>query len=99
MNRLLSLIRSLVSTAFPTKQQPNPTIDCYGQNSCGLSENQIQAIMEWLFLSLMNAGYFGNAHLIWYNDADPDPDLEQALKEAIRFSELLQISNVSTSVT
>jgi hypothetical protein len=42
--------------------------------------------MEWLFLSLMNAGYSGNAHLIWYDDANPHPDLEQALKEAIRFS-------------
>lgn len=35
----------------------------------------------------MNAGYVENAHLIWYNDAQPDSDLEQALKEAIQFKE------------
>ncbi len=87
MNQLLSLIRSLLSSAFPTKKQPQPTIDSYGQHSCGLPEEEIQSIMEWLFLSLVNAGYFGNSHLIWYNDAQPNSDNEQALKEAIRQQE------------
>jgi hypothetical protein len=83
MNQPLSFIRSLFTAAFPTKQQPQPTIDSYGFNSSGLTEEQIQPVMEWLFLSLISAGYFENAHLIWYNDANPNPDLEQALKEAI----------------
>ncbi len=87
MNRLTNLIRSLVNSAFPTQNQPQPTIDSYGQNSCGLSEDQIQLIMEWLFLSLMNALYFENAQLVWYNDADPNPDLEQALRESIKQQE------------
>jgi hypothetical protein len=87
MNRLLSSIRSLISSAFPTKAQPQPTIDSYDQNSCGLPEEDIQSVMEWLFLSLVNAGYWGNSHFIWFNDAAPDPDKEQALQEAIRQQE------------
>ena len=86
MNRLINLIRSFIGSAFPTKKQPQPTIDSYGQNSCGLPEEEIQGIMEWLFLSLVSAGYWGNAHLLWYNEAE-DPDLEQALKEVIRQQE------------
>ena len=53
---------------------------------CGLPEEEIQGILEWLFLSLVNGGYWGNAHLIWYNEAE-DLDKEQALKEAILFNE------------
>jgi len=87
MNRIINLIRSFISSAFPTKKQPQPTIDSYGQNSCGLPEEEIQDIMEWLFLSRVSAGYWGNTHLLWFNEAQPDPDLEQALKEAIRFNE------------
>lgn len=32
--------------------------------------------MEWLFASLMAAGYFGRSHLIWYNSDRPDPSHE-----------------------
>lgn len=84
MNRLINLIRSLVDSAFPTQKQPQPTIDSYGQQSCGLPEAEIQSVMEWVFLSLVSAGYWGNSHLLWYNDAEPNSDLEQALKEAIQ---------------
>jgi hypothetical protein len=83
MNRLINLIRSFISSAFPTQKQPQPTIDSYGQHSCGLPEEEIQSVMEWLFLSLVNAGYWGNSHLLWHNDAEPSSDLEQALKVAI----------------
>jgi hypothetical protein len=85
MNRLTNLIRSLISSAFPTQKQPQPTIDSYGQQSCGLPEQQIQSVMEWLFLSLVKTGYWGNSHLLWYDDAEPE--LEQALAEAIRQQE------------
>lgn len=85
MNRLQNFLGSFISSAFPEKKQPQPTIDSYGQSASGLSEDQIQQIMEWLFLSLVNVGYDGNAHLIWYNDADTD--LEPVLKEARRFNE------------
>ncbi|HEY9674158.1 MAG TPA: hypothetical protein V6D11_22155, partial [Waterburya sp.] len=84
MNRLTNLVRSLISSAFPTQRQPQPTIDSYGQHECALPEKQIQSIMEWLFLSLVSAGYWGNAHLIWYDDAEPNSEFEQALKEAIQ---------------
>ncbi len=87
MNQLANLIRSLVDSAFPTQKQPQPTIDSYGQHLCGLPEEEIQSIMEWLFLSLVSDAYWGNSHLLWYNDAEQDPDLEQALKEAIRQQE------------
>lgn len=87
MNRLTNLIRSLVDSAFPTQKLPQPTIDSYGQNSCGLPEEEIQSIMEWLFLSLVSAGYWGNSHLLWYNDAEPEAELEQVLKEAKRLQE------------
>lgn len=42
-----------------------PEIESYGQNDSGLEVEQIQQIMEWLFASLMNAGYQGRSHLIW----------------------------------
>jgi hypothetical protein len=84
MNRLLNSIRSLISSAFPTQKQPQQTIDSYGQQSCGQPEEQIQSVMKWLFLSLVSAGYWGNSHLLWYNDAEPNSELEQALAEAIR---------------
>ncbi|HEY9668357.1 MAG TPA: hypothetical protein V6C91_16230 [Coleofasciculaceae cyanobacterium] len=87
MNPLLNSIRSLLNSAFPTQQQPQPTIDSYGQHSSGLPEPQIQSLMEWLFLSLVSADYWGNSHLIWYDDANPNPDLEQALNEAINQQE------------
>ena len=87
MNRILSLIRFVISTAFPNQQPPPPTIESYGQNLSGMSDQQIQPIMEWLFLSLIKAGYSDRAHLIWYNDADPDPDLRQAMKEALQLEE------------
>ena len=35
-----------------------PTIDSYGQSSC-TEPQEIQSVMEWLFASLIVAGYFG----------------------------------------
>lgn len=84
MNKLINLIRSIINSALPKQKQPQPTIDSYGQQSCGLPQEQIQSVMEWLFLSLVSAGYWGNAHLIWYDDAQANSELEQALAEAIR---------------
>ncbi|QFS49675.1 hypothetical protein [Nostoc sphaeroides] len=64
---------TLVIVAFPhlipflnfLKPKPaQPTIDSYGQQSCGVSQEQIQSLMEWLFASLLNAGYSGKSHLI-----------------------------------
>jgi hypothetical protein len=58
-----------------------PTIDSYGQSSSGIEQQQIQSIMEWLFGSLMSAGYFGKSHIIWYDSDNPDLSLEQIVKK------------------
>ncbi|MCG6133489.1 MAG: hypothetical protein MET45_02285 [Nostoc sp. LLA-1] len=34
--------------------------------------------MEWLFASLLNAGYFGKSHIIWYNSDRLDPSLAES---------------------
>ncbi|MCC5667794.1 hypothetical protein LC653_28930 [Nostoc sp. CHAB 5784] len=87
---------TLVIVAFLTlmkflnflKPKPaQPTIDSYGQQSCGVSQEQIQSLMEWLFASLLNAGYLGKAHIIWYNSDRPDPSLEQVMKKAMHRGE------------
>ncbi|BDA75945.1 hypothetical protein CAL7716_101110 (plasmid) [Calothrix sp. PCC 7716] len=65
----------------------HPTIESYGQIRSGASEQQIQSTMEWLFASLMAAGYSGNSHLVWYNDAKPDTDVEKLVKKLTRNSE------------
>ena len=43
--------------------------------------------MEWLFASLLNAGYVGRSHLIWYDCDKPDPSLEKLIKKLIRRDE------------
>jgi hypothetical protein len=65
----------------------HPTIESYGQASCGVPPEQIQAIMEWLFACLMSAGYFGRSHLIWFDSDDLDPSLEQIVKKVMRRDE------------
>ncbi len=64
----LAALRSRFFSKF-RKQSPYPTVTSYGQLDSGLSDEQIQALMDWLFPTLINAGYQGRAHLIWYNDA------------------------------
>ncbi len=79
MNKLLNLLASFLKP----KPQP-PTIESYGQTNNDLSDEQIQAVMEWLFASLINAGYKGRSHIIWYDNAKkPDPSLEDAVKSGI----------------
>jgi hypothetical protein len=56
-----NLLKSL-SSVFKSKKS---TVESYGQTDCPLPPQQIQSIMEWLFASLLNAGYVGRSHLIW----------------------------------
>ncbi|PHJ62434.1 hypothetical protein VF14_18040 [Nostoc linckia z18] len=63
MNSLLK-IPSLLFGLIKSKSEKFE-IECYGQSDSGQDAEQIQQIMEWLFASLMNAGYFGRSHLIW----------------------------------
>ena len=62
------------------------TIDNYGQPTT-IDPEQIQSVMEWLFASLIAAGYFGRSHLIWYNSDNPDPSLEKKIKKLLRRGE------------
>lgn len=62
------------------------TMKSYSQPS-GVSAEQVQSLMEWLFASLLNAGYHGKSHLIWYDSNNPDPSLEQVVQKLIRRGE------------
>ncbi|MHC5822268.1 MAG: hypothetical protein ACYT04_42105 [Nostoc sp.] len=70
--------------SFLKPKPAQPTILCYGQQSSGVSQEQIQSLMEWLFASLMAAGYNGKSHIIWYDSDNPDPAREQMMKKAMR---------------
>lgn len=43
--------------------------------------------MEWLFLSLFNARYYGKSHVFWFNDATPDPRLQQEVRRVALLAE------------
>jgi hypothetical protein len=90
MSRLLTLARSLLTSLLPQSNTTpsTPTVTSYGQGESGVPMEEMQPIMEWLFASLLNAGYYGTAHLIWYNDAAPNPKLEKAVKDGIRKDEI-----------
>ncbi len=75
-------MKQLLNFLKPKPQ--SPTIESYGQQDCGVAQEQIQSVMEWLFASLMNAGYYGKSHVIWYNDAKPDSDSGRSLFVAMR---------------
>ena len=66
--------------------KPKPTIESYGQPN-GVSPEQVQSLMEWLFASLLNAGYVGRSHLIWYDNNNPEPSLKKVVKKSIRSDE------------
>ena len=63
-----------------------PTIDNYGEPS-SIDPQEIQSVMEWLFASLIAAGYVGRSHVIWYNSDRPDPSLEKEIKKLLRRDE------------
>ncbi|MEP0820587.1 MULTISPECIES: hypothetical protein [Trichocoleus] len=89
MSRFLTLARSLLAPLLPqpNSNPPTPTIESYGQGESGIPMEEMQPIMEWLFASLFNAGYYGTAHIVWYNDAAPDPKLEKAVKDGVKRDE------------
>ncbi|MGH1394277.1 MAG: hypothetical protein ACRAVC_09595 [Trichormus sp.] len=64
---IVAFITTMKILNFLKPKPPQPTIERYGQSSSGVEPEQIQSLMEWLFESLLNAGYFGKSHLIWYN--------------------------------
>ena len=75
MKKYLNIATALIASLKPKSQ--SPAIDTYGQSA--LTDEQQQALMEWLFASLMSAGYFGKAHLIWDDGQDREREIFTAL--------------------
>ena len=74
----LSLMHRLFSLFTPQKPT-SPILRSYGQEVSGIAPPIMQKVIEWLALSLIQAGYFGKAHLFWL-DAEDDPDVMRVLK-------------------
>jgi hypothetical protein len=75
MKKYLNLASALIASLKPKSQLPE--IDSYGQSA--LTQEQQQILMEWLFASLMGAGYFGKAHIIWDEGHDREREIFTAL--------------------
>ncbi len=75
MKKYLNLATALIASLKPKSQLPK--IDTYGQPA--LTGPEQQALMEWLFASLMGAGYFGSSHLIWDDGQDREREMFAAL--------------------
>jgi hypothetical protein len=75
MKKYLNLVTALFASFRPKSQLL--VIDTYGQSP--LNQDEQQALMEWLFASLMGAGYFGKAHLIWDGGQDREREIFTAL--------------------
>ncbi|WP_242541894.1 hypothetical protein [Leptolyngbya sp. Cla-17] len=76
MHRIQARLASLLSKS----ELKQPTISSYGQAESGVALDDIQPVMEWLFLSLLNAGYQGQSHLFWLSPRDA-VDLHQHLRQ------------------
>ncbi|MDB9372339.1 hypothetical protein [Nodularia sphaerocarpa] len=79
----VAFINAMKLLNFFKPKPVKPTIDIYGV-STDIESEQIQALMEWLFASLMAANYFDKSHLIWYDSDKPDPSLKKVVKKVIR---------------
>lgn len=79
MLNLLQLLRDIFR-----REPQQPTIYSYGHEYLQLSEQEMQPVMEWLFLSLLNAGYSGEAHLCWYDNENPEPGIEGGMLEGVK---------------
>ncbi len=75
MKKYLNLVTALIASFRP--ESKIPIIGTYGQST--LNQDEQQALMEWLFASLMGAGYFGKAHLIWDDGQDREREIFTAL--------------------
>ena len=75
MKKYLNLATALIASLKPKSKIP--VIDTYGQSA--LNQDEQQPLMEWLFASLMGAGYFGKAHLIWDDGKDREREIFIAL--------------------
>jgi hypothetical protein len=83
---------TILIVAFPNimkilnflKPKPaQPTIDSYGQASSGVEPIQMRSLMEWLFASLLNAGYLGKSHQVLYDSDRLVSSLRDALTRTL----------------
>jgi hypothetical protein len=59
LHRVRDRLQTQLLTLLPAPTPTSPTINSMGQPESGVSAETIQAVMEWLFASLMHAGYCG----------------------------------------
>ncbi len=86
-------MRKLLSLFAPKKPEnfdvftPNVNVISYGQQLAPVGSDQIQNVLEFLFLSLLNVGYVGKAHLFW-SDAERD---ERQIRQQRKFAKKNQL--------
>lgn len=81
LHHLRDRLHAKLLTLLPTPT--SPTINSMGQPESGISAETIQAVMEWLFASLMHAGYYGQSHLYWLH-SQVEPAQKRALQHGHR---------------
>jgi hypothetical protein len=79
LHHLRDRLQTKLLTLLPAPTPTSPTINSRGQPESGVSAETIQAVMEWLFASLMHAGYYGQSHLYWLH-----PQVEPAQNRALQ---------------
>ncbi|MEG4857134.1 hypothetical protein QUB75_04535 [Microcoleus sp. K1-B6] len=75
MKKYINLATALIASLKPKSK--TPIIDTYGEST--LNQDEQQALMEWLFASLMGVGYFSKAHLIWDDGKEREREIFTAL--------------------
>lgn len=84
-----------LSRFAPKSKSPEPKnliadtkLISYGQEISGMSDETIQSGIEWVFLSLLAAGYRGQGHLFWL-DLEEDEEILKLQRKLIRKNELI----------
>lgn len=86
MTSLLHRLRDRLSSLLPEREPEQLAVNSVGQHESGVPNETIQQVMEWLFASLMNAGYYGQAHLYWLH-AQAEPAQNRELRHCHRRGE------------
>jgi hypothetical protein len=63
MKKILDVGLALASSLLPKSKKLE--IDSHGERSADLPEKEVQQLMRWLMETMMFAGYFGKAHLLF----------------------------------
>jgi hypothetical protein len=86
LHRMRDRLRTKLLMLLPEPASINSTINSMGQPESRVSAETIQAVMEWLFASLMHAGYYGPSHLYWLHP-QVEPAQHRALQQCHRQAE------------